>query len=102
MIYQCSSDRNAKLKLGTEDHIQEWHKTKGTSYSTVMVMPMKHLTPKTSEKVMGQTKATIPKCILKWSEFQLQLTFQTTKTETETKLATQGPHSMQEDCNLVF
>jgi len=57
LIYQCSSDGNTKLKLGTEDHIQEWHKTKGTSYSTVMVMPMKHLTPKTSEKILGQTKA---------------------------------------------
>jgi len=57
MIYQYSSHRNAKLKLGTEDRIQEWHKTKGTSYSTVMVMPMKHLTPKTSEKILGQTKA---------------------------------------------
>jgi len=83
LIYQCSSDGNTKLKLGTEDHIQEWHKNKGTSYSTVIVMPGKNMIPKTSEKVMGQTKATIPKCILKWSEFQLQLRFQTTKTETD-------------------
>jgi len=58
LIYQCSSDGNTKLKLGTEDHIQEWHKTKGTSYSNVIVMPGKNMIPKTSEKVMGQTKAT--------------------------------------------